>query len=255
LLDRAIGRIELRDVSFSYRGAISGVLQNVSLAVEPGQTVALVGKSGSGKSTLVNLIPRFYDVSSGNVLLDGIDVRELRLDDLRRQIAYVSQDITLFNDTVAQNIAYGHLAECNADDVRAAADAAHASEFILRLPQGFDTLVGENGVLLSGGQRQRIAIARALLKNAPVLILDEATSALDSESEQYIQAALKTLTANRTTLVIAHRLSTIEHAHLIVVLDQGRVVEQGSHEDLLARDGVYAQLHRRQFQALHARAS
>ncbi len=251
-LERARGQVEFRDVSFAYQGGTASVLEHVSFTVEPGQTVAVVGKSGSGKSTLVSLLPRFYDVGSGAILLEGVDIRELKLLHLRRQFAYVSQDITLFNDTIAQNIAYGHLAESGMASVAAAADAAHATEFIRRLPQGFDTMVGENGVLLSGGQRQRIAIARALLKNAPILILDEATSALDSEAEQHIQAALDNLTSNRTTLVIAHRLSTIEKADRIVVLDNGRLIERGTHNELLARNGVYAQLHQRQFKPQHA---
>ncbi len=253
-LARAKGRIEFRDVSFSYGTESGDVLERVTFTVEPGQTVALVGKSGSGKSTIVNLLPRFYELSRGTILLDDIDIREYRLAELRNQIAYVSQDVVLFNDTVAQNISYGHLAQNAEGALEKAAEAAHAREFIHRLPQGFDTLIGEKGVLLSGGQRQRIAIARALLKDAPVLILDEATSALDSESEYHIQAALENLTTNRTTLVIAHRLSTIERADRILVLDAGQIVEQGTHQELLAHNGIYAQLHRRQFAAVRAQA-
>jgi len=246
-LTRARGAVEYRHVSFRYRSGAEPVLQDVSFRVEPGQTVALVGRSGSGKSTLVNLLPRFYEVSAGSILLDDIPIGELRLADLRDQIALVSQHVTLFNDTVARNIAYGRLEAASAADIERAAEAAHALEFIRELPQGFDTVVGENGVLLSGGQRQRLAIARAILKDAPVLILDEATSALDAESEQQVQAGLEKLMEGRTTLVIAHRLSTVERADRILVLDQGRVVEAGSHRELLARNGQYAALYRLQF--------
>jgi subfamily B ATP-binding cassette protein MsbA len=209
--------------------------------------VALVGRSGSGKSTLANLIPRFYHHEAGQILLDGEDVETYTLRNLRRHIALVTQQVTLFNDTVANNIAYGDLAGAPLEDIREAARAAYADEFIEQMPQGYDTLVGENGVLLSGGQRQRLAIARALLKNAPVLILDEATSALDTESERHIQAALDEVMKGRTTLVIAHRLSTIEKADLILVMEQGRIVERGSHAELLAANGAYARLHATQF--------
>lgn len=210
--------------------------------------VALVGRSGSGKSTLANLIPRFYHHENGEVLLDGVEIEDYRLRNLRRHIALVTQHVTLFNDTVTNNIAYGDLAGAPLEDVKAAAEAAFAAEFIEKMPQGYDTLVGENGVLLSGGQRQRLAIARALLKNAPLLILDEATSALDTESERHIQAALDEVMKGRTTLVIAHRLSTIEKADLILVMDQGRIVERGTHRELLALNGYYARLHAKQFE-------
>ena len=244
---RVAGRIEFRDVSFSYEGAGEQVLKGVSFTVEPGQTVALVGRSGSGKSTLVSLLSRFYRQDSGSILLDGVEVGDYQLHNLRQQIAMVSQQVTLFNDTVRNNIAYGVLADCSDAALRKAAQASHALEFISQLPKGFDTEVGNDGDMLSGGQRQRIAIARALLKDAPVLVLDEATSALDNESERHIQAALEAAMIGRTTLVIAHRLSTIENADMIVVMESGQVVETGTHAELLALGGRYAQLHSRNF--------
>lgn len=245
-LPRAGGAVEFRNVVFRYRPEQPPVLQDLSFTMRPGQMIALVGRSGSGKSTLAGLLPRFYDVQQGSVLLDGVDLRDYRLADLRAQIALVSQDVVLFNDTVADNIAYGRPGTGRADIERAAA-AAHALDFIRQLPQGFDTVVGEKGVLLSGGQRQRVAIARALLKDAPILILDEATSALDTESERAIQAALETLMQGRTTLVIAHRLSTVEKADQILVMEEGRIVEAGRHAELLAKEGRYAALYRMQF--------
>lgn len=250
-LERARGEIEFREVCFAYDPAKGAVLENLNLKISAGQTVALVGRSGSGKSTTVSLLPRFYEPQAGQIFLDGIDVREFRLNDLRAQIAWVGQDVVLFNDTVANNIAYGRAGQVSEEQIIRAATAAHAMEFITRLPQGLQTQIGEKGVLLSGGQRQRLAIARALLKDAPLLVLDEATSALDGESERYIQAALAQLVKNRTTLVIAHRLSTIEQADKIVVMEQGRIVEQGRHAELLARQGPYAALYRMQFSTDH----
>ncbi|MEM9057228.1 MAG: ATP-binding cassette domain-containing protein, partial [Pseudomonadota bacterium] len=246
-LERARGALEFREVSFAYSADKGQVLEALSFSVPEGHTVAFVGRSGSGKSTLVGLLPRFYDAQSGRVLLDGFDIRDYPLKDLRNQIAVVSQDITLFNDTVAGNIAYGALRGASPEAIREAARAAHVLEFTDKLPNGLDTLVGDRGVLLSGGQRQRIAIARALLKDAPVLILDEATSALDTESERRIKTALDGLMRNRTTLVIAHRLSTVESADRIVVLHQGRIVESGTHSELLAMRGSYAALYEMQF--------
>ncbi|OLS61067.1 lipid A export permease/ATP-binding protein MsbA [Pseudomonas putida] len=241
--DTVTGRLEVRNLSFTYPGTERLVLDDISFTAEPGQMIALVGRSGSGKSTLASLIPRFYHHNQGEILLDGVEVEDYRLLNLRRHIAQVTQHVTLFSDSVANNIAYGDLAGAPRADVEAAAAAAYAKDFVDQLPQGFDTQVGENGVLLSGGQRQRLAIARALLKNAPLLILDEATSALDTESERHIQAALDQVMKGRTTLVIAHRLSTIEKADLILVMDQGRIVERGTHGQLLAANGYYARLH------------
>ena len=246
--DRVSGRIEVNNLSFCYPGTDKQVLKDISFTVEPGQMVALVGRSGSGKSTLANLVPRFYDHDQGQILVDGVAVEGYRLRNLRRHIALVTQHVTLFNDTVANNIAYGDLAGAQRDAIIAAAEAAYARDFIEELPEGFDTLVGENGVLLSGGQRQRLAIARALLRDAPILILDEATSALDTESERHIQAALDRVMEGRTALVIAHRLSTIEKADIIMVMEQGQIVERGSHAELLALNGYYARLHSMQFE-------
>ena len=247
ILSPVKGDIEFRDVTFSYDQAKGDVLKSINFSAAAGETIAMVGRSGSGKSTLVSLLPRFYDISQGEILLDGVPIQELKLDDLRNHISLVSQDITLFDDTVFNNIAYGALASHSEEEIIAAARAAHADEFITELPEGYHTQVGDKGVLLSGGQRQRIAIARALLKDAPILILDEATSALDTESERYIQDALGILMKNRTTLVIAHRLSTIENADKILVMRDGKIVESGSHAELLAVGKDYASLHQLQF--------
>jgi subfamily B ATP-binding cassette protein MsbA len=244
---RARGEIQFDNVSFYYGAPDRLALDGIRLTINPGETVALVGSSGSGKTTLANLVPHFYRPTAGRILIDGIDVETLTLASLRANIALVSQDVVLFNDTVAANIAYGVMRDTSESEIVVAAEAAHAMEFIRQMPQGLQTLVGENGVKLSGGQRQRLAIARALLKNAPVLILDEATSALDSESERHVQAALDALMQGRTTIVIAHRLSTIEKAGRIVVLDHGRIAEAGNHADLLAKNGIYARLYNIQF--------
>lgn len=244
---KALGDVAYRDVSFGYDLDKGRVLHDIDLTIAAGTTVAFVGRSGSGKTSLVGLLPRFYDVDSGSITLDGIDIRDYRLADLRNQIAFVSQDVVLFDDSIANNIAYGVLSGAPRSAVERAAEAAHVLEFARELPNGLDTQVGERGALLSGGQRQRVAIARALLKDAPVLILDEATSALDAESERKIQDALEQLMRNRTTLVVAHRLTTIERADRIVVLDNGVIVESGTHSELVAMDGHYAALYKMQF--------
>jgi subfamily B ATP-binding cassette protein MsbA len=245
-MPRVRGHIRFEDVHFSYPTAERKALEGLDFDVQAGQTVALVGASGGGKTTISSLIPRFYSPQSGRILIDGMDIQHVSLASLRQNIALVSQDIVLFNDTVLANIAFGGNATCSREQVMAAAQAAHAWDFISQLPQGLDTLIGEDGAKLSGGQRQRIAIARAILKDAPILILDEATSALDTESERQVQAALRTLMQNRTTLVIAHRLSTIEHADQILVLDHGRIVERGTHEALIQKAGYYANLNQMQ---------
>jgi ATP-binding cassette, subfamily B, bacterial MsbA len=246
-LGRARGEIAFDAVGLRYASAERDALHGIELAIRPGETLALVGPSGGGKTSLVNLVPRFYHAGSGRIRIDGQDIETLTLASLRANIAHVGQDVFLFDDTVAANIAYGGKRDAGRGEIEAAARAAHALEFIEAMPQGFDTVIGENGARLSGGQRQRIAIARAILKDAPILILDEATSALDSESERAVQEALETLMRGRTTLVIAHRLSTVEHADRIVVLAQGRIAEIGNHAELLAANGVYASLYRLQF--------
>ena len=248
-IGRAHGELQFDHVRFAYGSDGRHALQDITLHIRAGENVALVGASGSGKTTLANLVPRFYLPTGGRITLDGHDINDLKLASLRANIALVSQEVVLFNDTLAANIAYGQMREVSEAEIVAAATAAHAMEFIGDWPEGLNTLVGERGVKLSGGQRQRIAIARAILKDAPILILDEATSALDSESERHVQAALETLMRGRTTLVIAHRLSTIEKADRIVVLQKGEIVEIGTHRELLAKNGVYAQLHRTQFAA------
>ena len=248
-LQRARGDIAFRQVNFRYARAEHSALRNVTLSISAGETIALVGSSGGGKTTIANMVPRFYHPDSGTITIDGHDIEALSLADLRRNIALVSQEVALFNDTVSANIAYGQAAGASRHAIERAAEAAHALEFIQAMPHGFDTLIGENGVRLSGGQRQRLAIARTVLKDAPILILDEATSALDSESEKHVQAALEQLMQGRTTIVIAHRLSTIENADRIVVLDNGEIAQIGTHAQLLAEGGIYAKLYRIQYAA------
>jgi ATP-binding cassette, subfamily B, bacterial MsbA len=247
VVSRVRGDVRFQDVAFTYDASKGPALRGITLEAPAGKSVAIVGRSGSGKSTLVNLLPRFYDAKSGRVLIDGVDVREYDLRNLREQISVVSQDVVLFNDTIRNNIAFGR--DVTDEVLERVAEAAKVLEFVREMPAGFETFVGDRGVLLSGGQRQRISIARALLKDAPILILDEATSALDTEAERHIQAELAHLVRNRTTFVIAHRLSTVEQADLIVVLDAGEIVETGTHAELLARGGIYAQLHAMQFRS------
>jgi subfamily B ATP-binding cassette protein MsbA len=246
--ERLRGRVEFHEVTHAFADAARNTLESVDLVAEAGQTVALVGRSGSGKTTLVNMLPRFIDPTSGQVLIDDIDVRELRLRSLRSQLSLVSQDVVMFEGTIAENVAYGAQGDVPRDRIRAALEAASLLDFVDSLPDGLDTQVGSNARSLSGGQRQRLAIARALIKDAPILILDEATSALDNEAERQVQASLERLMAGRTTLIIAHRLSTVQKADRIVVLDAGRIVETGRHAELLARGGLYASLYRLQFQ-------
>jgi subfamily B ATP-binding cassette protein MsbA len=244
---KIVGELQFSNVGFSYPIAGKPALSSISCRISAGKTVALVGRSGSGKTTLVGLLPRFYDASTGNILLDGKDLSDYDITFLRQQISLVNQNITLFNDTLFNNIAYGDMKDMSEEDVIDAAKQANAWEFIEKMPEGLQTLVGENGTRLSGGQRQRIAIARALLKDSPILILDEATSALDTESERYIQQALETASQGRTTIVIAHRLSTIENADRILVMDQGRIMEEGTHQELIKANSHYAKLHQQGF--------
>jgi subfamily B ATP-binding cassette protein MsbA len=248
IVDRVKGEVEFKHVSFQYDNSHQAVLNDISVRFPAGSVTAVVGQSGSGKTTLAGLLPRFYPYSEGNILIDGYELTDYKLDNLRKHIALVSQDVVLFNDTIAGNIAYGAMANTDREAITRAAQAAHAMEFIDQLPDGLDTLLGESGTLLSGGQRQRLAIARALLKDAPILILDEATSALDTESERAIQNALKEVMKGRTTLVIAHRLSTIENADQVIVLGAGKVIEQGTHTELLALGKAYARLYKTQFE-------
>ncbi|CAI8362786.1 MAG: Lipid A export ATP-binding/permease protein MsbA [Gammaproteobacteria bacterium] len=247
--NKEFSSINFNKINFSYYDNNDLVLENISFSIPKGSTCAIVGKSGSGKSTLVNLLPRFYEIKNGDITIDLENINTFSLSELRGMIAYVGQDLTLFNDSIRNNIAYGSLENKSLDDIVAAAKSANADKFINDYTDGYETFVGDNGVLLSGGQRQRIAIARAILKDAPILLLDEATSSLDSESEKLIQTALAELQKNRTTIVIAHRLSTIENADLIIVLDKGKIIEKGKHEELINLKGLYANLHKIQFPA------